>query len=204
MRDMRAVMEEKKIYLIQPIFGEEDIQKEISEIRKMTDVTFELVPVRVSSWNRDLSPWEAPPVYGDEPFGGGAPDTLERILSGIPDDAPAVLGGYSLAGLFALWSMLNTDRLSAIAAASPSVWFPGFTKYLEENISKADIPVYLSLGDKEPKAGKPVMRTVGDNILRIYEDLDDAFFEWNPGNHFREPEKRTAKGFAWCLERLKA
>ena len=27
--------------------------------------------------------------------------------------------------------------------------------------------------------------------------------EWNEGNHFRDPERRCARGFAWCLRTLR-
>ncbi len=64
--------------------------------------------------------------------------------------------------------------------------------------------VYLSLGDKEEKTKNPVMATVGDSIRRlhqIYEDADgvNSVLEWNEGNHFREPELRMAKGYAWVI-----
>ena len=34
---------------------------------------FVLAAFKVNDWNADLSPWEAPPVFGDEAFGSGAP-----------------------------------------------------------------------------------------------------------------------------------
>ena len=48
------------------------------------------------------------------------------------------------------------------------------------------------------------MATVGDSIRRlhqIYEDADgvNSVLEWNEGNHFREPELRMAKGYAWVI-----
>jgi len=66
--------------------------------------------------------------------------------------------------------------------------------------------VYLSLGDKEEKTRNPVMRTVGDNIRRQHELLqadpscEKCILEMNQGNHFKEPDIRTAKGFAWLLQ----
>ena len=39
-----------------------------------------LAAVRVDSWNHDLSPWPAAPVFGKEGFGDGAPETLRYIL----------------------------------------------------------------------------------------------------------------------------
>ena len=114
------------------------------------------------------------------------------------------IGGYSLAGFFALWAAYRTSEFNGAAAVSPSVWFPGWMEYAENNTVKAE-NVYLSLGDKEEKTRNPVMRTVGDNIRRQYEILKSdpgcsrCVLEMNRGNHFREPDIRTAKGFAWLL-----
>ena len=67
----------------------------------------------------------------------------------------------------------------------------------------------MSLGDKEEKTRNPVMRTVGDCIRKQSEMLDNdegckaSILEMNPGNHFREPDLRTAKGFAWLIREQK-
>ena len=48
------------------------------------------------------------------------------------------------------------------------------------------------------------MSTVGKAIKDIFEFLSqgtDCVLEWNEGNHFKEPDLRTAKGFAWLLNR---
>ena len=49
-----------------------------------------------------------------------------------------------------------------------------------------------------------VMAAVGENIRRQYDKLKSqgisVVLEWNEGNHFTEPEIRTAKGFAWCID----
>ncbi len=91
-----------------------------------------------------------------------------------------------------------------MAAASPSVWFPGFIEYVKKNEIHAG-KVYLSLGDREEMTGNPVMSKVGDNIREIYgrytEKGVNCCLEWNKGNHFKEPDLRTAKAFAWIINR---
>ena len=195
--------------LIQPV-DEHDlsmIESEIEIIKKLTESSFRLVAFEVNDWNRDLSPWEAPPVFGKEVFGGGAAATLEEILALVSDKAKTYyIGGYSLAGLFALWAAYQTDAFSGVAAASPSIWFPGFTEYMEEREIKCSA-VYLSLGNSESKARNKVMATVGDRIQKANTILTqrgvDCTLEWNEGNHFRDADYRTAKAFAWLLNRRK-
>ena len=149
--------------LIQPM-DERDVagfEHEAELIAARTHEPFALAGLVVEDWNRDLSPWEAPPVFGKEPFGNGAAATLAYIEGqlvplalercGLPSDAPVILGGYSLAGLFALWSGYRTDAFAAIAAVSPSVWFPGWIGFAESHDPLAQC-IYLSLGDREEKA----------------------------------------------------
>ena len=192
----------------------EFMEQEVSHIRELTGgQAFCLRAVRVKSWNQDLSPWPAPAVFGNEDFGDGAAETLrflrDEVLSGSCADAAPVdrrvyLGGYSLAGLFALWAGYQTDAFDGIAAASPSIWFPGFLTYMREQDLHAEA-AYLSLGDREERTRNPVMSQVGKAIREAEEILKqagtDCLLEWNKGNHFKEPDLRTAKAFAWLMNR---
>ena len=184
------------------------IEQEVSYIREMTGgQRFCLKAVKVNSWNGDLSPWPAEAVFGNEGFGEGAADTLDYLLKEVlhhPASYRSIyLGGYSLAGLFALWAGYQTEVFDGIAAASPSVWFPHFTEYMKNNRILADA-VYLSLGDREEKTRNPVMSQVGDAIRCAHAIITDAgkncVLEWNKGNHFKEPDLRTAKAFAWLMK----
>lgn len=193
------------LLLVQPV-GVHDlsgIESEVSAIRQLTGRDFRLVTVKVHSWNQDLSPWPSPAVFGKEGFGDGAGDTLAAILPLVGNSKKVIIGGYSLAGLFALWAGYQSDLFSGIAAASPSVWFPGFSGYMKQHEMKSPC-VYLSLGDLEEKTRNPVMSRVGDCIREAYTLLDlqgiNCFLEWNKGNHFREPDLRTAKAFAWAIQ----
>ena len=196
-------------------------------IRAAAGPNFALAVFGVCDWNQDLSPWDAPAVFEGQPFGHGAADTLaflqsqflpkvRELLFAAPAERtgnsaaalnsaaqpPVILAGYSLAGLFALWAAYQTDAFAGICAASPSVWFPGWLDF-----AKAATPrtrcVYLSLGDKEERARNPVMATVGDSIRAMAALLSvKSTLEWNAGNHFKDPEKRLAKGCIWAINAL--
>lgn len=191
--------------LIQPVDDHdlEEMETELDEIRKQGEMDFQLIAVKVDNWNQDLSPWEAPVVFGRENFGDGAGNLLQFILEQCADRSKTYyIGGYSLAGLFSLWAAYQTDIFAGVAAVSPSVWFPGFLQYMKEHELKAN-SVYLSLGDREEKTRNPVMATVGDCIREGHELLKlqkiRTVLEWNPGNHFKDAGIRTAKGFAWLM-----
>ena len=182
----------------------EGIESEAAEIYRLTDADYYLIAVKVQNWNADLSPWPAPAVFGKEDFGNGAAETLTEVLKYTGDKSKTYyVGGYSLAGLFALWAAYQTDVFKGVAAASPSVWFPGFAEYMKDNVIHTS-SVYLSLGDKEEKARNPVMATVGDRIRKAREVLKgqgvNTVLEWNHGNHFKDADIRTAKAFAWVMK----
>lgn len=193
------------IVLIQMV-GEHDlpgVEREITEIRRLTDMDFQFIAVKVNNWNQDLSPWNAAAVFGKEEFGNGAKDTLEVLMKLCTDTNKCYyIGGYSMAGLFALWTACQTNRFAGIAAASPSIWFPGFLKYLKQQKIQSNC-IYLSLGDKEEKTRNSVMAQVGDCIRQAYAWLNEegirCTLEWNPGGHFKEPGLRTARAFAWVM-----
>ena len=181
----------------------EGMGSEVSEIQKLAGKDFCLAAFKVRDWNADLSPWQSPAVFGKEGFGDGAKDTLSEVLKYCTDrDKTYIIGGYSLAGLFALWAVYQTDVFKGAAAASPSVWFPGFVEYMRGNRIRTG-SVYLSLGDREEKTRNPVMAAVGERIREAYTLLKDrgisTTLEWNQGNPFRDADIRTAKAFAWVM-----
>lgn len=204
-------VENPDVFLIQPVDSHdmEVMDSEFANIEAHCQKKVRLAAVLVDDWNKDLSPWEAPPVFGKEGFGAGTAETLSYIENNVlsellgEKDIPIILGGYSLAGLFALWSVYQTDRFAACAAASPSVWFPGWIDYAAEHAPKTKA-LYLSLGDREKKARNPLMATVADCIVRQNDLLGDLphTLEWNPGNHFIDSDIRTAKGFVWAIEQI--
>ena len=193
------------IVLIQPVDDHdlEGIEKEFATISNNCNMSFHLTAVRINDWNNDLSPWEAPAVFGNKGFGNGASNTLNELLELCGNKSRTYyIGGYSLAGLFSLWASYQTDIFGGVAAASPSIWFPGFAEYMRKNDIRTDT-VYLSLGNREEKTRNPVMATVGDRIREAHVLLKESgvnnILEWNEGNHFKDADLRTARAFTWVL-----
>ena len=114
------------------------------------------------AWDHDMTPWYCPPTSkGDTPCTGGATEYLMLLVDGILpqvmehlDTAPVFTGiaGYSLAGLFALWSAYNCDAFARVASMSGSLWFPDFVGYAtSHDMAKRPEKLYLSLGDTEAR-----------------------------------------------------
>ncbi len=201
-----------KIALLQPVF-QEDIEGTGDFGAPFTDLLSQkgvmLVLSGVKNWNQELSPWEAPAVFGGEAFGDGAEEYLqylkEKVIFGIEETCGKkdwFLAGYSLAGLFSLWAATRDDTFRGVAGVSPSVWFPGWTDYVKDHPICAG-HVYLSLGQKEEKTKNPVMSKVGEKIRELDRMLMQQgishVLEWNPGNHFADYEKRMQKAMNWLF-----
>jgi predicted alpha/beta superfamily hydrolase len=141
----------------------------------------------------------------------GAEDTyqyLEKVL--LPyikanmHPIRLILGGYSLGGLFALWSVTRTDAFDAVYAGSPSLWMEGWNEYADTHPLKVEY-AYMSLGDKEECTRKQPFCIIGNRVRLQHKrheaqlGSDHCILEWNEGGHFNEIEMRKAKGAAWCL-----
>ena len=210
--------ENTEYILIQPV-DENDISvldNEVKHIEENTDRNFSLVAFKIEDWNSELTPWEMPLLRGKGNFGDGAAGTLEFIKNElIPalskytntenKEIKYILGGYSLAGLFSLWSGYQTDIFEGIAAVSPSVWYKGWIEYVEAGKPLSE-KIYLSLGDTEEKTKHQILSKIGENIRKQHEILEKSenvktVLEWNEGNHFKNPDIRTAKGFLWVINK---
>ena len=175
---------------------------------------FTLVAISNLDWNHDMVPWDSPPAFKNaDPCTGGAGDylrllteeiipTAEKKITGVPRWRG--IAGYSLAGLFALYSIYQTDVFSRVGSMSGSLWFPGMKEYIfsHEPKRRPDC-MYFSLGDKESKTRNPVLQSVQQNTEEIHAFYHskgiDTVLQMNPGNHYNHAAERTAAGIVWML-----
>jgi len=183
----------------------------------LPDREYVLVEYAAEDWDRDYSPWKAEieDTFAGPGrkrlFDGGGPKLLNELTSAVipelrekyPESGKLIHAGYSLAGLFALWSVYETDIFDAAACCSGSLWFPGWREYCLNRKPKAE-SIYLSLGGKEHRTSDPLMAAVSD--LYSLQDADLKRMEirhtyvHEPGGHFSQPDIRTARGIAWCVQ----
>ncbi len=182
--------------------------------QKLNCMPLTLVTIGNLNWDDDMSPWEISPIYdGDNPCKGLAKKHLKVLLEDIIpavektlEKKPlySVIGGYSLAGLFAMWSLYNTDYFSKSICCSGSFWFPQFIQYVKTNQLKRNPEcIYFSLGDKEKETDNKYLKTVEDNTKKIYNEMCNknikTIFEMNAGDHFKDADLRMTKGICWTL-----
>ncbi len=197
--------------------GEEGNADRLAEhlAEKAGDVAYTLVVFEISDWDAQLSPWPARSAFGEEPFGGKGADTLSwltgrcipelRAEGLIADDTRQYIAGYSLSGLFALWSLLEADVFDGAASCSGSLWYDGWMDYVRGKKISHEVSVYLSLGSKEERTKNPLMQTVGDCTRGTYEYLKrnpavrKVTLQWNKGGHFADADERLVKGILWLL-----
>ena len=186
------------------------LDEEMAALTAAVSSSFVWVLVHLDDWTLDLMPWPDRNISREGEAGKRAEATLrfiaEEILPRFPG-MPAVIGGYSLAGLFALWASTKVTLFQAVAAASPSLWIAGWSEYAETHPTFAR-DIYLSLGDREETAKNRAIARVGD-CVRAQDRLlvrqlgtDHCTLVWEPGGHFADNAGRLARAFAWCAERL--
>ena len=178
--------------------------------------SFTLVTIGDLDWNHDMVPWDSPPAFKNAaPCTGGADEYLrllteeiipaaEKEINGVPRWRG--IAGYSLAGLFALYAIYQTDLFSRVGSMSGSLWFPSMKEYIFSHEPKRwPDCMYFSLGDKESKTRNQVLRNVRQNteeIQAFYQAKGiDTVFQLNPGNHYDHAAERTAAGLCWLLSR---
>ena len=176
---------------------------------------FNLVTVSGLHWNQELSPWPIPTVVSkDDRFTGEAdrwlPLLTDEVVPQVEQllDAPPswrMLAGYSMAGLFAVWTAFHSDLFTRILSASGSMWYPGWLEYAREHELAVPLQgVYLSVGEQESTSRNAVLHTVGERTQAVAALLTErgipTKFELNPGNHFKNPPLRVAKGIHWLMQ----
>ena len=99
---------------------------------------FILVAISNLDWNNDMTPWFAPKLNkNDVDCLGKADDYIKLLINKIIPQVEEyidnklkikaeyyAIAGYSLGGLFAVYSAYKTDIFTKIASASGSFWFP--------------------------------------------------------------------------------
>lgn len=201
------------VYLNSSEEEEEQICQALQEFQ-CPDFTF--VTISGLNWYHDLTPWAMPPITESAPPSTGGADQYLRLLTEeiVPTVETALQGapcwrglaGYSLAGLFAIYSLYRTQTFTRIASMSGSLWFEGFREYvLDHEMKGRPKHLYLSLGDRECRTGNSYLKTVlerTEEIAARYAEMGiDTHFQLNPGNHFKNVLRRIAAGIAWILDR---
>ena len=175
---------------------------------------FNYVTIHGIEWDACLSPWPSAPVVNkSDDFRGLAKDYLswceEKVLPQAGDyfggRRKQYISGYSMGGLFALWSLYETTAFDGAVCASGSLWYPDFRDFAVDHDLKGAVDgIYLSLGDRESKTKNPALRqnqSIFEELREVYTDRGiPCVFELNKGNNFVDGELRVAKGITWLLQ----
>ena len=159
------------------------------EVKALTDKDFSLAVFDVTDWNAQYSPWPAPAVFGKDSFSGKGNDTLrfleDEFLPEIKSKfqgSETFLTGYSLAGLFSLWALYESDKFNGAVSCSSSLWFNKWDEYVSTHRIKASSKIYMSLGDREEKTKNKVMAVLFKNWHTCLNVILTLFLQLLPKN----------------------
>lgn len=191
----------------------ETVQELFDMVKGLTDKPFSIASFDVTDWNGQFSPWKAPAVFGNNDFSGNGKSTLNFLeeefipkINAAFSKSKIFLAGYSLAGLFSLWALYESDLFDGAVCCSSSLWFENWDTFAMTHEIKKTSHIYMSLGKQESNTKNKIMAKVGERTEQQKLLLDKSpmvknfIFEWNEGGHFSEPLLRTAKGIAAICE----
>ena len=179
---------------------------------------FILIAVSHLDFQNDMTPWPAKGLSQKYPaFEGKADDYINILIKTILPLCQTYLeslkdihigkwciAGYSLSGLFSLYTSTKLNLFTRVASVSGSLWYPGIVEYIKSQIPNSCLEkIYFSLGNKEKKARNQLFSSVEEKTKEIkqfyYKNNVTTIFEENEGNHFKDAPYRTAKAIQWIL-----
>lgn len=205
-----AAQDTNKIcYMILPEGIRENLDVGLEELAGKYGVS--IVVIEDVNWNDDMTPWAAEGVFKKaKPFGGRATSFLDKLTNEIipkteknlgVEDAERTIMGVSLSGLFAVWAGFNTDVFTNIISISGSLWYVGFTEWMNEHAPSPKLKkVCMLLGEKEKNAKDKRMATVEEKTLSAANILKSksqaaVLFELVEGTHFSPILPRLERAF---------
>lgn len=192
--------------------------EEMDSFRQLEQVVqrpFSCLVVSDLNWDTDMCPFNAPQINKwSGPFKAGADAYLEELTGEIipfvlqktnTEPSEIIISGYSLAGLFAIYSLYKTDLFSRVVSCSGSLWMPKAKEFfLQHELLRTPDAVYLSIGETESATKNQFLSKGQINTEAVIECLKGrgihTKYVINPGNHTFEVCKRLVKGLAWILE----
>ncbi|MBP3255592.1 MAG: alpha/beta hydrolase [Clostridia bacterium] len=197
---------------------DEDGEDIWNKVKTITDKEYVLVTISNINWNKEMSPWYMDKLFKSEDNYEGKADEYIELLSKriIPkvekilkqdlekDIDNYIIAGYSLAGLFAIYSLYKTNIFTSVISCSGSLWYPNFIEYVENNELKTKPDkIYFSLGNRECKTKNELMSKVEEKTKYLEQYYNNknikTIYEENEGNHFQDVTNRIAKGIKWIL-----
>lgn len=207
--DVIAQPTNKICYMILPQGIKENLTAGLKVLSEKYGVS--IVVIGDVDWNDDLTPWPAEGVFRKaKPFGGRAAGFLDKLTREIIpatekqlgiDEAERTILGVSLSGLFAIWSMFETDAFTNVISISGSLWYDGFVEWMEKQTLSSGIKkVCMLLGEKEKNAKDKRMATVEDRTVAAAEVIKAksqaaVISELVEGTHFSPIMPRLERAF---------
>ncbi len=200
-----------------PVFlwaGGDPSEEEINDLYKKTGRDdFSVFSFGTNDWDGAYSPW--PAVIGENrAFSGQASTTLLWLKEQAgpylekQETGPLYMMGYSLAGLFALFSLYEWEQSAGAVCCSSSLWYPEWMDYARTHSPFPGKQIYLSLGGREAASGEAIMRGIEQNtreqekLLKGDRNVKKVCLRMVAGGHFADSVKRLAMGVNWLLNNV--
>jgi len=186
----------------------------VERIADNVQLEFDMCELKVFDWDAMLTPWKVGKCLEGRDFSGRGEELLRKIEGEVipvindfyKNHSDIYIAGYSLAGLFALWSLYKSRIFGGAVCCSGSLWYPGWEEFAMNNEPLSKVKIYLSLGDREAKGKNQILKGVGTATEQQYELMkksaktESIRFEYNDGGHFKNVDTRIVKGVSHILK----
>lgn len=184
------------LYIIDADFQFQHVSSIVKHLTRMGKLPPMIVVGIANQGDDDYLKTTTWPDGKDEAFGGAAQfhtylkqELLPTIDAQFRTDDRKALAGYSLGGLFTLYSMMQTQTpFNAFLAMSPSAWHDGnsLPKKIEPLLKQGKItsPVFISLANEE---GMGV-----EELIKVFEQAAPEKLNWQYKHYPNENHFTTA------------
>ena len=159
---------------------------------------------------------DAPFAGQGEPSNSACSESVQMIGRAVEGDAPRKPEQRVHRRLLACRAVRHMGAASIarpvrtrLRARQGSLWYPGFRRHTPRPRTSSHrtpaLRVFLAWQSKEARTPSRLLRNVAQGTRDVVELFETrgvpTIFEQNPGNHFKEPALRMAKGIVWALGR---
>lgn len=211
---------ENRFYPVVYINGDDSTKSILENAEYLSKLEYIIVSIESENRLSELTPWPSKSLHPKFPDFGGTGDELIECIENelkpqidmryrtLKEPESTGLAGYSLGGLFAIYSAYRTEIFGSIASMSGSFWYPDFTTFAsKEPMMNPNIQFYLSSGDREGEGHKDIKKDAVLFTKEIHGLLENItsnkiILNWHEGGHHNKKEEKYQGALLWFQEHL--
>lgn len=211
---------EEKSYPVVYMHGDDSTLSLLENADYLSDLNIIIISIIADNRLAQLTPWPAKSLHPKFPdFGGEGEGFLTWIETELkpeidenyrtlPMPESTGITGYSLGGLFAVYSSFKTKCFGCVGSMSGSFWYPDFLPFVTGNkVQNKHTKFYLSSGDSEGKGHNDIKKASVLFTSEIHGLLESKVrskivLKWHEGGHHEKKAEKYRDTLIWFQDSL--